>query len=193
MKKINQSAIAVLCMSLFFSCGDDYKEDYDTIPQGPKTVSYLFTHSLIGRHGWEGILDLDTIRLSDMIGEDPALNLREAELQNNGTYLEITGLKALNPSPALENVSIFVGNKEFPLGRFTATPSNPNDYESDIDHSTEKEMRILREILQECKRGKKEAVLRMKYKSTGDFDVQEKVELKLALKIKYSWNSIVKK
>jgi hypothetical protein len=187
MKIIKQIIWLPALMSLFFiSCGDNDDPLPEKIPV-QKKITYSHEYELEGLSKSAGVYFRDTIYLADIIGESAADKLIKADFHIAESYLEVTGLKALSPSPILRSFSLQLENGSSILfDNCTSNPQSINDLASDTKQSTPKVSEFIKSVFSTYTSDKKKAVIKISYESTEDF-MNENVYLTIVFTGTYNY------
>jgi len=176
MKALNKILLLAFIATLFISCGDDEPE---TIPF-QVTEEYVYTWDIRGSEGISGSYELGAINLADIIGKDAANRFKKGEMQIADSYMEITGLKAMNPSPVLMDFSLFLEKgPSVNFGNCTANASSLTDFASDVKQSTKPVSNFLQSVFAAYTSKNKTAKMTISFKPTHDIKASHNVKIKL--------------
>src|SRR5690554_334907 len=153
MKTINFFAMLLIAAILVSSCK---KEDEGTPKQMNKT--YTFSKNLVGTAGVKGELPASDIKLTDIIGVDPAKNLENAEMQMAESKLMVSGLNKLEApegeAVTLEDFTIKVGNRPaVNLGNCSTDPQGQNEFLADAQQSTNQMVSVIQNVFADLTSG----------------------------------------
>jgi hypothetical protein len=170
--------ILLIAALVITSCND--KEDGT-----PRQVnrSYTYEQNIRGSAGVKGELPLPELKLTDVIGADTAQNLTSAQIQLADTYLEITGLKQIEPDTVvvvLEDFTIQVGTRQpVNLGDFSTNPQGINELASDVQYSTNEVVNLIQNIFAEITTGSKRTNIKVSFMPNVDITSADNVQLKI--------------
>ena len=188
MKVLNKILVLAFMATFFISCNDD--SDPETIPF-QVTEEYVYEWPIRGSEGISGSYELGAINLADIIGKEAANRFKKGEMQIADSYMEITGLKAMNPSPVLIDFSLFLERgPSVKLGDCTADASFPTDFASDKKQSTEKVSNFLRAVFAAYTSKSKTAKITVSFKPTHDIAAGDNVAIKLVLTGTYYYDVV---
>ncbi len=170
--------ILLLGALMITSCKD--KEDGT-----PRQVSksYTYEQNVRGSAGVRGELSLPELRLADVIGADTAQNLTHAQIQLADTYLELSGLKQLEPDTVvviLEDFTIQIGTRQpVNLGDFSTNPQGVNELASDVQYSTNEVVNLIQSVFSEITSGNKRTTIKVSFMPNVDITAADNVQLKI--------------
>ena len=188
MKTIFKMLFFVLLPFVFASCGDDKP----TPVKRKITKESIFEIPIQGIKGMFGThKQIPLIRLSDIIGEEAAKNILQAEIQKADCYLEVRGLKDLEKTTTLEDFTIQIeGKSAVNLGNCSSSSSlGINDFESDRKQSTDKFLNLIKAIVDTYTHGKKSAYFTLSFMPTEHISLDEDVKLYIVITADYTYNS----
>lgn len=175
------------------SCGSDDDDKFNTIEK-KYTHTEIYKVPISGAKG--AILTFDELPIIDLenvIGEDRARNLTRVERYNADCYVEIKGLKDLEPTSSLLNFSVKVGGRGFVnLGNCTNNVSEATDFAPDEKQSTKRFTDLIQSIIDTYTSGDKKARLQVSFKPTETIEQSDNVELVISIKADYYYNTYVK-
>jgi hypothetical protein len=116
----------VLMVVLFATCGNG-GEDF-SYTKHQITTGYTYSTSLIGEAGSNQRF-LDPVYLYEIIGEEAAKKLTNAEFVPDSFYVEIVGLKAMETKPVLTNVVLTLIDRRA-IDRYPDNPPTRADRET---------------------------------------------------------------
>ena len=180
MKTLKFFTILLMAGMLIASCE---KEDEGTPRQ--ITKSYTYNQNLRGSEGVKGELSLSNLILADIIGTDPAKNLKNAELQLADSYLEISGLNQIE-SPdtvavVLEDFTIKVGARPgVNLGDCSTDPQEINEFAPDVQLSTNKIINLIQNVFTDVTTGSKTTMITVSFTPNVGITSSDNVQLKIA-------------
>jgi hypothetical protein len=181
MKTINFFAMLLIAAILITSCK---KEDEGTPRQMTKT--HTFSLNLIGTAGVKGELPATQIKLTDIIGIDPANNLENAEMQLANSHLEVSGLSQIE-SPdtvavVLKNFTIKVGTRPgVNLGDCSTDPQGTNEFAADVQQSTNQMIGIIQNIFADITSASKSSSITVSFTPNVSITSADNVQLKISI------------
>lgn len=187
MKTFNILTILLIAVTLFTSCED---EEEGTPRQITKT--YTYSQNIRGSEGVKGELPLPNLTLADVIGAQPASNLRDAELQLADSYLEISGLNQIEHpdtvAVVLEDFTIKVGTLQgVNIGDCSTDPQGINEFASDVEQSTNKIITLIETIFTDITSGDKTTQISVSFTPNVDITSSDNVQLKISFGGTYNY------
>lgn len=181
MKTINFFAMFFIAAILVSSCK---KEDEGTPKQMTKT--HTFSQNLVGTAGVKGELPASQIKLTDIIGAEPAKNLETAEMQLASSHLEVSGLSQIKSSDTvavvLENFTIKVGTRPaVNLGTCSTDPQGTNEFASDVQQSTNQMIGIVQNIFTDVTSGSKSSSITVSFTPSVSIASTDNIQLKISI------------
>jgi hypothetical protein len=182
MKTLNFFALLLIAVLLIPSCKE---EDEGTPRQINKT--YTYSQNLRGSAGVKGELTLDVLRLSDIIGTEPAKDFKNAEMQLASSHLEISGLNQIEPpadtiAVVLENFTIKVGGRQaVNLGDCSTDPQGQNEFAADVQQSTNEIIGLIQNIFTDVTSGNKSATITVSFTPNVNITSTDNVQLKISI------------
>jgi hypothetical protein len=179
MKTINFFAMLFIAAILVSSCK---KEDEGTPKQMTKT--HTFSQVLVGTAGVKGELPAFQIKLTEIIGADPAKNLETAEMQLANSYLEVSGLNQLEAPEGeaveLGDFTIKVGTRPgVNLGTCSTDPQGTNEFAADEQQSTNEILGILQNVFADLTTGSKNSSITVSFTPNVSITSADNVQLKI--------------
>lgn len=179
MKTINFFAMLLIAAILVSSCK---KEDEGTPKQMNKT--YTFSKNLVGTAGVKGELPASDIKLTDIIGVDPAKNLENAEMQMAESKLMVSGLNKLEApegeAVTLEDFTIKVGNRPaVNLGNCSTDPQGQNEFLADAQQSTNQMVSVIQNVFADLTSGSKSTSVTVSFTPNVSITSADNVQLKI--------------
>lgn len=179
MKTINFFAMLFIAAILVSSCK---KEDEGTPKQMTKT--HTFSQVLVGTAGVKGELPASQIKLTEIIGADPAKNLETAEMQLANSYLEVSGLNQLEAPEGeaveLGDFTIKVGTRPgVNLGTCSTDPQGTNEFAADEQQSTNEIIGILQNVFADLTTGSKNSSITVSFTPNVSITSADNVQLKI--------------
>jgi hypothetical protein len=181
MKTINLFAMLLIAAILITSCK---KEDEGTPKQ--MTKNHTFSLNLIGTSGVKGELPASQIKLTDIIGVDPAKNLENAEMQLASSHLEVSGLSQIESPDSvaveLENFTIKVGTRPaVNLGTCSTDPQGTNEFAADVQQSTNQMISTIQNIFTDITSGSKSSTITVSFTPNVSISSADNVQLKISI------------
>ena len=187
MKTFRIFIILLIAATLFVSCED---EDEGSPQQITKT--YTYSQNIRGSEGVRGELPLPNLNLADVIGTQPANNIRNAELQLADSYLEISGLDQIERPDTveiiLEDFTIKVGERPgVNLGDCSTDPQRINEFASDVEQSTNKIISLIQNIFTDMTSGSKSAKITVSFTPNVSITSSDNVQLVISFGGTYNY------
>jgi hypothetical protein len=181
MKTINFFGMLLIAAILVSSCK---KEDEGTPKQITKT--HTFSLNLIGTSGVKGELPASQIKLTEIIGADPAENLETAEMQLASSYLEVSGLNQLEAPEGeaveLGDFTIKVGTRPgVNLGTCSTDPQGTNEFAADEQQSTNEILGILQNVFADLTTGSKNSSITVSFTPNVSIASADNIQLKISI------------
>lgn len=160
------------------------KEDEGTPKQMTKT--HTFSQVLVGTAGVKGELPASQIKLTEIIGADPAKNLETAEMQLANSYLEVSGLNQLEAPEGeaveLGDFTIKVGTRPgVNLGTCSTDPQGTNEFAADEQQSTNEILGILQNVFADLTTGSKNSSITVSFTPNLSITSADNVQLKISI------------
>lgn len=179
MKTQNIFSILLLSLILISAC----KESEEGTPR-QTTQAYTYSQNLRGSAGVKGELPLPELKLADVVGDEIARNLKDAELQLAQSYLEISGLNNIvtpdTTAVVLKDFTIRVGNRQaVNLGDCSTDPQRINEFPSDVQLSTNEMVNIVQHVFSDITSGSKRANITVSFSPNVDITSADNVQLKI--------------
>ena len=182
-KLILFSSLLVAIMFVAASCG---KNDPTPTPV-QKQIAKTWTIPIKGYATQITKVENFAINLADVSGVD-ATNFVSGEFQNSGSYIQVSGLNKKD-KVVLNNLTLQVNTaSSVNFGTVTTTPG-PNDFESDVQQSGNKELSFLNSLFTAYTGKSKTANLTITFTPSGDINPADNVNLILVINGKYNWNT----
>ena len=187
MKTFNIFTILLIAVTLFTSCED---EEEGTPRQITKT--YTYSQNIRGSEGVKGELPLPNLNLADVIGTQPATNLRTAELQLADSYLVISGLSQMEHpdtvAVVLEDFTIKVGERTgVNLGDCSTDPQEIDEFASDTEQSTNQVISLIQNIFSDMTSGSKSAKITVSFTPNVGITSSDNVQLEISFGGTYNY------
>ena len=184
MKVLNKALLMSLTSLFFVACGNDSPE----MQPVQKTVEHEFVWIIRGLEEGATKYELE-LNLDDVIGADAARNFKGGEFQNASSYLMITGLDTMDPSPVLKDFSLQQGN-ETPVkfGNCTTDPKSSDDFASELKQSSNSVTNFLQSVFSAYTSKSKSAKITVSFVPTHDILVADGVEMKLIITGTYNYS-----
>ena len=182
MKAINFFAILLITAILISSCSKE--EERGTPKQITKT--HTFSLNLKGTSGVKGELPAAQIKLTDIIGADPAKNLENAEIQNAEARLIVSGLNQLEAPEGeaitLKDFTVKVGTRPgVNLGTCSTDPQGQNEFPADIQQSTNTVGTIVQNIFTDITAGSKSSSITVSFTPNVSITPADNVQLGISI------------
>lgn len=165
-------------------------QDEEEGAQRQITETYTYSGNIRGAEGVKGELPLPDIYLTDIIDDEIANNLKNAELQYAKSYLEISGLNEIE-SPdtvavVLEDFTIFVGSRQgLNLGNVTTDAQGTNELASDIQHSTNEIVDLIENVFSDVTSASKRVSIKVSFTPNVNIDSSDNVQLVINFEGRY--------
>lgn len=180
MKTINFFALLLTAAILISSCK---KEEEGTPKQLTKT--YTFSQNLVGTAEVKGELPASEIKLTDIIGADPAKNLKNAEIQVAESKLMVSGLSQLEApegeAVTLKNFTLKIGKRPaVNLGTCSTDPQGQNEFPADSQQSKNQMVNLIQGVFADLTTGSKSTSVTVSFTPNVSITHADNVQLKIS-------------
>lgn len=187
MKTFNFFAVLLIATVLFASCNDEEEGISRQV-----TKIYNYSQNIRGAEGVKGELTLPGLNLTDVIGNDPAENLQNAEMQLASSYLEISGLNQIEAPEegpvVLENFTIKVGSRQgVNLGNCSTDPQGINEFGGDVQQSTNEIINLIRNVFSDLTSGSKSVEITVSFTPNVNISSSDNVRLNISFGGTYNY------
>jgi hypothetical protein len=181
MKTLNFFTIFLIAAMLITSCK---KEDEGTPRQ--ITKNYTYSQNIRGSLGVKGELTLSELKLSDIIGIEPAKNFKNAEMQLASSHLEITGLSQIESPEGetviLEDFTIKVGSRQgVNIGDCSTDPQGTNEFAADTPQSTNEIISLIQNIFSDVTSRSKSSTITVSFTPNVNITSSDNVQLEVTI------------
>jgi hypothetical protein len=181
MKTLNFFTIFLIAAMLITSCK---KEDEGTPRQ--ITKNYTYSQNIRGSLGVKGELTLSELKLSDIIGIEPAKNFKNAEMQLASSHLEITGLSQIESPEGetviLEDFTIKVGSRQgVNIGDCSTDPQGTNEFAADTPQSTNEIISLIQNIFSDVTSRSKSSTITVSFTPNVNITSSDNIQLEVTI------------
>ncbi|MFA5533644.1 MAG: hypothetical protein WDA19_04060 [Mariniphaga sp.] len=181
MKTIKIFTLLFIATMLISSC----KKDDDGVPR-QMTKTYEFKQEIRGSEQVLGTLPAQVLKLSDIIGADPAENFQHAEMQLANSYLKISGLSQIElpgeQPVVLKDFTIKVGTHQgVNLGDCSTDPQTVNEFLSDAPQSTNQVVALIETIFNDLTSGNRSTSISVSFTPNVSLVPADNVQLIISI------------
>lgn len=158
----------------------------ETGTQKQMTKTYTYSQVLRGSMDVRGTINLDLLTLTEILGDVPASNFDNGEMQIASCYIEIDGIDQLTVpegvSATLRDFTIQVGShSEVQLGDCKVDPSLSTEFASEIPQSTNTFIRVVTDLFSDLTSGSKTAQVKVTFNPNVDIVTADNIRLKITV------------